>query len=212
MHGSWSIWLISTTFAFLITRSFDPLIFLTVILFLFSVEPAYGLISERKVDISLLIPTLFALSLLIIATANKSVLPFVAVYSLLLALQIKLKDNVGAFTGIGSIVMTFPFPLITSYFSIDFLAILRALLFLILVVMFSFSLVLYRNKNKKTLALTSFALLLVYTFSPTIAYGLFLVATALLFLVVKRVSLKGVGKSLLTYQFFSIFIYQFLFL
>ncbi|ADC65524.1 hypothetical protein Ferp_1373 [Ferroglobus placidus DSM 10642] len=212
MHGSWSIWLISTSFAFLIARSFDPLIFLVVALFLFSVEPAYGLISERKVDRSLLIPAVFTLSLMIIAVTNKSVIPFILVYSLILALQIKFKDNLGAFTGIGSIVMTFPFPLITAYFSIDFFTTLRALIFLVLVVLFSYSLVLYRNKNKKTLALTFLTLLLIYSFSPTIAYGLFLIATALLFLAVKRISLKGVGKSLLTYQFFSILIYQFLFL
>ncbi len=212
MHGSWSIWLISTVFGFLVAKNFDVLLALAVVLFLFSVEPSYDLISSGRISRDFAIPIAFLLTLAILFLKNPNILPFVIAYSLMLAAQIALKNNVGAFTGLGSVVMTFPFPLVASYLSVDLYEILRALIFLILLVTYSFTLVLYRNRDLKKPALITLTILTIFTFSPTAVYIFFLTISVLMFLAVKRISLKGVGKSLLAYQFTSIFTYQFLFL
>ncbi len=205
MHGSWSIWLSSVTYGVILAYPPNPLAILSSLFFLFSVEPTYSLLKGSRKLSEVFFPALFVASLGLLL--NREVIAVLLIYTLIFALQLKFKENFRTFTALGSILMTFPFPLIATASGLTLFGVLRHFVALILLVIFSFSAVIYRNLGLKAPLLASTLPLLALTVEPSLLYASFLVATVLIPFVVKKLSLKSVGKLILSYQIFSVVVF-----
>ena len=208
MHGSWSIWLVSTLMGAL--NYFDLFGVVLSLLLFFSIQPLHRFLKEGVASPLLVFPALFALTTAGMVVTNNEVLLVLTPYALLFLVQILVRKNLRAYIVMGALILTLPFPLMAALSGRDAGNFLNLWILLSLVALYSVlladSIIFEKGSNwsfiSKRRLLTVFIIFAVamYQLSPIHFFLPVISLTLLITLMASRISVKRLGLSLLSLQ------------